>query len=170
MDNYVIPIYGLKEGMHEYNFEVDAEFFESFENADISGGDLKVMVNLDKKSQFMKLDFHIRGTLRTTCDRCLDEFDFPLDIREKLFVRFGDESVEISDNVIVISREESRLSIAQYIYEFSALALPVKRMHPVDANGQSGCNSEMIRKLNEHLSSHKGETDPRWDALKKFMK
>ena len=72
--------------------------------------------------------------------------------------------------LIVIPREESRLNIAQYIYEFTALTLPVKKMHPMDANGNSGCNVEMIRKLNEHISNRKGDSDPRWDALKNLMK
>ncbi len=170
IDDYVVPIYGLKEGRHEYEFEADAQFFEYFENADIAGGELSIRLTLDKKVQFLQLEFHISGAIRTTCDRCLDEFDFPVEIDEELYVRFGEESGEISDNVVIIPKEESRLNIAQYIYEFTALTLPVKKMHPMDANGNSECNVEMIRKLNEHISNRKGDSDPRWDALKNLMK
>ncbi len=169
-DDYVIPIHGLKEGKHEYVFEANAQFFEYFENPDITGGDIRISLVIDKKVQFMQLLFHIRGTLRTTCDRCLEEFDFPVDIEEELFVRFGEEAGDISDEVIIIPREESRLDIGQYIYEFSALALPVKKVHPVDDEGRSGCNREMIERINEHLSDRKPDNDPRWDALKNLMK
>ena len=170
MDVYEIPIYGLKEGKHVYDFEAGAQFFENFENPDITGGDLKIMLVLDKKVQFLKLDFSIQGILRTICDRCLDELIFPVSINEELFVHFGEDMQEISDKVIVIPREESRLNISQYIYEFSALALPVRKTHPVDSNGNPGCNREMIDRINEHLSSRKNDTDPRWDALKNLMK
>jgi len=170
MDHYALPIHGLKEGKHEYEFEADAQFFEYFENADITGGDLKITLILDKKSQFMQLDFHINGYIRTICDRCLDDFDYPVNIHEQLFVRFGEDAGEISDNVIVIPREESRLNVAQFIYEYSALALPVGKTHPDTAKGQPGCNPEMIEKLNEHIRHPEEGTDPRWDALKNLNK
>jgi uncharacterized protein len=49
--------------------------------------------------------------------------------------------------------------------------LPFRRVHPEDENGDPACNPEMIRKLEEHLGKqeYKDQTDPRWDALKRFI-
>ncbi len=168
LDEYTIPYHGLSQGIHEYDFEVEKRFFEHFENPDIPGGEVTVKLKINKKSAFMELDFHIVGFLSVVCDRCLDVFDSDMDLREKLFIRFGDEEEEESDNVIVLPREETRLNIAQYIYEFSVLNLPVQKIHPEDNNGNSQCNKEMLRKLDQYQANEEDKMDPRWDALMKL--
>lgn len=168
MDDYMIPYYGLSNGIHEFDFEAGDKFFEHFENADILGGKLEIHLILDKKPGFMELDLDMKGYLRVVCDRCLDDFDFSIRSDQKLFVRFGDISEEQSDNVIVIPREETRLNIAQYIYEFAALSLPVQKLHPEDAAGNTKCNKKMIGKLEQLKSRNENEIDPRWEALLKL--
>lgn len=168
MDDYTIPFYGLKEGIHAYNFEIEDWFFEFFDNPDLPGGSLKVLLSLSRKASFLELEFNFKGYLTLVCDRCLDEFKYPVDFEQKLFVRFGDESEEQSDNVVVIPREEARLNVAQYIYEFAALNIPVKKVHPEDEEGNGTCNQEMIKKLDQHQGNSEEFIDPRWEALKNF--
>ncbi len=169
-DEYEIPISGLKDGIHDYGFEIKTVFFEYFDNPDLPGGNLNLKLSLQKRPQFLELDFHLTGVLNLVCDRCLDVFDFDVEINEKLFVRFGEDFEELDDNIIVIPREESRLNIAQYIYEFAALSIPFKKVHPDKPKGKPGCNPEMIKKLNEFNIAEKklinNDTDPRWDKLK----
>ena len=57
----------------------------------------------------------ITGTVQLTCDRSLDEFDQPLDIREQLLVRFGDEAKELDDNVLQITPDTQSLPLAQHL-------------------------------------------------------
>ncbi|MBE0655145.1 MAG: DUF177 domain-containing protein [Bacteroidales bacterium] len=170
LDDYLIPFYGLKEGIYDYQFSAGDDFFELFENPDIHGGNLTVLLTLYRKNQFLELTFRITGYLNITCDRCLDDFNHPVDVENLLIVRFGEDNEEISDTVLIISRDETRLNIAQYIYEFAALALPVQKIHPEDENGNSECNPEMINRLNNLYPGDKGKndsiTDPRWDILK----
>lgn len=167
MDEYLIPFFGLKEGKYDYEFEAGDKFFELFENPEIHGGNLKVYLQLYRKSTFLELEFKIQGTLSVTCDRCLEEFDHEIFSRNELFVRFGDEFEEISDTIIIIPREESRINVAQYIYEFAVLALPMQKFHPEDSNGKPLCNREMIAKLDKLSPREKEQhSDPRWDALK----
>ena len=166
MDDYTIPFYGLKEGVHAYNFEIDNWFFEFFDNPDLPGGKLKVLLSLFRKPSFLELEFSFKGQLSLICDRCLDEYDYPIEFDQKLFVRFGEEDEEQSNDVVVIPKEETRLNIAQYIYEFSALSIPVKKVHPDDENGNGTCNQEMIKKLEQHQRDSEEYTDPRWEALK----
>jgi len=170
LDEYDIPIHGLKDGIHNYSFEIKTGFFEYFENPDLPGGNLSLTLGLSKRPQFLEFDFHLSGYLSLLCDRCLEQFNYEVQVTEKLFVRFGERFEELDDNIIVIPREESRFNIAQYIYEFSVLSIPYKKVHPEDKNGQSGCDPEMIKKLNELRAEDKkntnNEIDPRWDKLK----
>lgn len=167
IDEYLIPFYGLKEGIYDYEFEAGNDFFELFENPDVKGGDLKINLILNRRAQFLEFRFNIAGSLTVSCDRCLEEFEFDTLTENELIVRFGEGFEEISDTVIIIPRDETRFNIAQYIYEFSVLSLPVQKVHPVREDGIPGCNKEMLRKLeNLHLREEEDNTDPRWDALK----
>jgi uncharacterized metal-binding protein YceD (DUF177 family) len=167
MDEYEIPIHGLTEGIHNYSFDIKASFFEYYNNPDLPGGHLKVDLCLNKKAQFLEFDFQLTGALDLVCDRCLEVFPFNIDLEEKLFVRFGNKFEELDDNIIVIPREESRFNISQYLYEFAALSVPYKKVHPETTNGKSGCDPEMIKRLNELKVEEKIDViDPRWDKLK----
>jgi len=167
---YVIQFAGLKEGRHEFEFDVDDSFFEQFESSEIKKGKLAVRVILDKNRQVLEMGFFIQGTVQSICDRCLDELDLPLQYQGKLFFKFGEESYELTDEIIILSSSEYKINISQYIYEFIHLALPYRKIHP-DINGASGCNSGMIQKL-ESLMNH--ETREKnynysWDKLKEII-
>jgi uncharacterized metal-binding protein YceD (DUF177 family) len=166
---YVIPFTGLKEGRHEFGFDVDDSFFEHFESSEITEGTLYVNVILVKKQQVLELDFDINGQVKTVCDRCLDEFYFPLAYQGKLFFKFGEESYELTDEIIILAASEHEINISQFIYEFIHLALPYRRIHP-DINGVSGCNSEMIQKLYELRTDDKRNAGQSvtWDKLKEI--
>jgi uncharacterized protein len=170
MDEFEIPIHGLKEGIHKYEYKIESGFFEYFKNPDLPDGKVNVCLSINKRPQFLELDFEIIGKLCLICDRCLEMFDFEVNVKNKLFIRFGIKFEEIDDNVIVIPREESRISIAQYIYEFTALSIPYKKVHPDNEKGKTTCNPEMIKKLNELKVEENyiknDNTDPRWDKLK----
>jgi len=167
---YVIQFAGLKEGRHEFEFDVDDSFFEQFESSEIKKGKLAVRVILDKNRQVLEMGFFIQGTVQSICDRCLDELDLPLQYQGKLFFKFGEESYELTDEIIILSSSEYKVDISQYIYEFIHLAIPYRKIHP-DINGASGCNSGMIQKL-ESLMNH--ETREKnynysWDKLKEII-
>jgi uncharacterized metal-binding protein YceD (DUF177 family) len=71
-----------------------------------------------------------------------------------------------------VNPNEHELDLMQYFLECICLSLPIKRIHPDDISGNSGCNSEMLNILNAHKSSttgEKSENDPRWDKLKDLL-
>jgi hypothetical protein len=46
----------------------------------------------------------------------------------------------------------------------------VKKVHPLNSEGNSGCDPKMIAKLNEHIITEESEIiDPRWQDLKKLL-
>jgi uncharacterized metal-binding protein YceD (DUF177 family) len=165
---YVIPFAGLKEGRHEFEFEVDDPFFEQFDASEIKQGKIDVNITLMKTLQLLELDFNINGKIRTICDRCLEEFDFPLAYHGKLFFKFGEKSYELTDEIIILAPAEHEINISQYIYEFIHLALPYRRIHP-DVNGESGCNSAMMQKLDAlRTDKIRSSENHAWDKLKEI--
>lgn len=167
---YIIQFAGLKEGRHEFEFDVDDLFFEQFESSEIKKGKLSVTVILDKNRQVFEMGFFIKGTVQCICDRCLDELDLPLQYQGKLFFKFGEESYELTDEIIILSSSEYKVDISQYIYEFIHLALPYRKIHP-DINGKSGCNSGMIQKLDSLTNNETREKkyNPSWDKLNEII-
>ena len=86
-------------------------------------------------------------------DRCLGEFDQPVENHARVIIKFGEEEEE-SDEIIVIPESETQINVAQLIYEFIALAVPIRHVHPDDENGNSTCDPNMIKKLEELRSPH----------------
>ena len=169
---YAIRISGLGDGEHDFLFELNESFFKAFEHPDIRDGVLDANVILDKKSGVLTLRLLVNGEVEVACDRCLDYFMTTITVEEKMFVRTGDTSEESPENVIIIDKEDHEIGIGQYLYEFIVLALPYKRVHPEDSEGNLTCNSEMLKKLEEHIVKNRDrndQTDPRWNALKDII-
>ena len=150
---------GLSSGNHRYVFEIDDTFFESFEYFETDKGRLTVILDLLKETGLMDLHFDIKGSLQLACDRCLKEFDQPVEGKFRLIIKFGDEYVEESDEVMVIPQTESRLNVGQFIFEYINLLLPLQHAHADSRD----CDQKIIEKLEEYS---KPQTDPRWEALK----
>ena len=72
---------------------------------------------------------------------------------------------------MIIPEKEHELDLSQILYEFIVLSLPYQCIHPVDNQGNSTCDPEMIKQLAMHSGSTKKQkqTDPRWDQLKHLM-
>jgi uncharacterized metal-binding protein YceD (DUF177 family) len=166
---YAIPISGLKEGRHTYDFRIGKEFFEHFEESDIKDGDLMVSVEAEKRSSHADLTILIAGTVSIPCDRCLGFFPHPLNCGNRLLIKFGRTFDDSDPDIITVPADENELDMAQYFYEYILLALPIQRVHPTDSNGKSTCDPGMLEKLKEHVVTEEEKSDPRWDELKKLM-
>jgi uncharacterized protein len=166
---FAIPISGLKEGRHYYDFEINKEFFDQFDDSEIKEGEIKAVINADKRATHIDFDIKISGFVRILCDRCLGEFLQPVDCENKLLVKFGKVHDESDPEIITIPVDENELDLKQYFYEYILLALPIQRIHPDDKNGKSTCDPEMLEKLQEHIVNEDKRNDPRWDDLKKLM-
>ena len=168
---YIIPFKGLKEGKHDYNFVVGNSFFEQFEFSEVNRGLVEVQVELIKHSQFLELQFDINGKITVFCDRCLEPFVTRISDHARLYVRFGEKTLEQSDDLLILAESENEVNLEQFIYEYIHLALPIQRIHP-EIDGTTGCNPEMVEKLNAHnaVDQYKTSEDPRWEKLKGLIK
>ena len=170
LKQYCIPVKELKQEVYSFDFYVNEKFFELFENSEIKKGNADVNITLKKNSQNIILEFDIIGSVNVMCDRCLDYFDLPIKINEKLFFVFSNEHKSSSHDFIILNLNENEINIAQYIYEFITLSLPIKKIHPNDEFGNSTCNKEMLNKLNMLTYKEETEIDPRWNKLKNLIK
>jgi uncharacterized metal-binding protein YceD (DUF177 family) len=166
---YAIPVSGIKEGDHLFEFEIKKAFFDLFEESEIKEGELIVVAEIEKSPSHLDLNIRISGKVRICCDRCLEMFDHPVDCENRLLVKFGNKKDESDPEVIAIARDEHELDLKQYLYEFIHLALPIKRLHPDDAKGMSTCDPVMLQKLKEHLVEEETGNDPGWDKLKNLI-
>lgn len=171
LSQYTLPFSGLSEGKHLFDFEINDRFFAEFETSEVAKGDLKVLVELEKRSTHLRLTFSIKGIVQLICDRCLENFSYALESTRELLVKFSDEPVEDEAELIYLHPTDFQVEIAQYIYEFVILSLPIRRIHPDGEDGESLCDPVMIKKLEElryHGKSSDELEDPRWKELKKF--
>lgn len=168
-DSYAVRISGLGEGDHDFSFELDRQFFALFERAEIENGRILARVVLEKKHGVMALHFSLDGEVEVVCDRCLEPFYTGIKTSQDIFVRTGENPEEIGDDVVVIGKDDHEIEVGQFMFEFIVLALPFRKVHPEDGQGNSQCNPEMLARLNAHKTNEKDpqdHTDPRWDVLK----
>jgi len=168
---YIIPLGGLKEGHHSFDFEIGNKFFEEFEESEIKEGSLKAYVEMEKRSSHLDLMIRIAGSVMISCDRCLEMFSRAVECENRLIVKLGKSISDDDPDILSLPSDENELNLMQHFYEYIHLALPIKRVHPVNKDGKSTCNPDMLKKLNEHLVNDENDVtiDPRWDDLKKLM-
>lgn len=176
LSKYDIAFKGLKEGKHQFEFEIDDKFFEKFENSEVTKGELLGNVEINKQSTLMILEMAVEGTVELLCDRCLENYGQAVNNQSKMYIKFGAEAEDLNDDVLVLPLEENQINVAQYLYELIILGLPIKHVHPDDENGDSTCNPEMLDKLNEYLVEEVDDDeetdepiDERWSELKKLL-
>ena len=118
-EGYSIAYRGLKNGTHEFRFEVGKPLFKAFESSEIKDGRCVVEV-----------------------DRCLEDCRVPIDFEGQLLVKFSDEPREYDGEVLWLLPGEDEVDLSQYIYESIVLSLPYQRVHP-----EGECDPEMLKRF-----------------------
>lgn len=167
MERYRINILGLSLNLHHFQYEIGNDFFSKYGSGLVSEGSFKVDVGLDKHETFLEVVFSIQGTVKLTCDRSLDEFDYPIHVNTKIIFKYGDEDKEISEDVVMIHRGTETLELGQFIYEFIALAIPMKKLHP-RFQDEPDDEGKIVYTSDTDKIKEEEEIDPRWEKLKKL--
>lgn len=162
--DYNIDIFKLANRAHQYDFDFDDSFFDLFEDALVSKGNGNVSLVLLKSDTFMELKFEILGKVELVCDRSLEPFWFDLKLSNKLLLKFGEDWEEISDEILIMPRDEQTINVAQFIYEFIGIAIPMKKLHPKFDNEDD--NDEFIYSSEDTDEPGDTNVDPRWKKLK----
>ena len=179
-DLYKVDLKSMKQDVQEISYLLDNQFFANIESEDIQKGKVNILLTVTKTLDVFNLTFKINGTVTIPCDRCLDDMDYPIETTARLIVKFGKDYAEESDEIVIIPESEGVINLAWFLYEFIALAIPIKHIH---APGK--CNKQMTSKLKKHTAKaeddaddfddvelgdddSEADIDPRWDALREL--
>lgn len=139
---YSIAYKGLKNGLHEVDFDVDGALFKAYESKEIKDGRCKVHVDIDKSDTQLILDVTIDGHVVCECDRCLEDCTIPVHFDGRLTVFVSDHQGEYDGDYMWVSPDEEDINLMQYIYESIVLSLPYRRVHP---DGE--CDPDMMARF-----------------------
>lgn len=171
---FEIAFVGLKPGIHEYDYTISDRFFERFQQQDFRNCKANVRLLLDKKNSFMLLKFEIGGTLEVTCDRCNNNLPLELWDEFNITVKMVDDP-EIMNNqeddpdIYYISRGESHIDVADWIYEFINLSIPMQKSCGFEKMDGPHCNPaalDLLKKMESEETEKK--ENPIWKGLEKF--
>jgi len=170
-----IAFVGLKPGLHEFNYEVDDKFFANYKETDFTNCHATIKLTLEKNTSFMMLNFEIGGSVNVICDRCGNTLPMDLWDEFKLVVKQVDNPEEMNQteedaDVFYISRTESHLHLADWIYEFVLLSIPNQRMCKEEEMGGPQCNKEVLAMLKKMQSAAGENNHPLQKGLEKFKK
>jgi uncharacterized metal-binding protein YceD (DUF177 family) len=171
---FEIAFVGLKPGVHVYEYRIEDKFFAPYGQQDFTHCQADVKLTLDKTTGFMQLRFDIGGTVDVTCDRCGNPLPVQLWDEFHVLVKMVDNPDEMNaqeddPDVYYISRGESHLYVADWIYEFINLSIPLQKMCKEEEKGGPGCNKEVLEKLKEMEAGARKETpNTVWKGLDKF--
>lgn len=168
-----IQFSGLKTGCYEYEYMLDDAFFSSFENEELSQGTVRFMVKLEKTERLLMINFSFSGIMKAECDRCLGEMEVPVEGEEILCVKFSDTETSDREDEVILPTSAYKIDIAQWMYEYVAVAMPMQHVHPDDEEGNPTCDQEMLQYItgvadeetDEDKVSTPNEVDPRWAKL-----
>jgi uncharacterized protein len=182
MKEYGIAFKGLKDGEHLFEYRLGNAFFEMFEQPQIETGDLKATVTLLKSSRMLELIFSIEGEVGVLCDRCLSDLNTPVKFDGTMYVNFGEEYDEPTEEIIVLPHESHSINVARFMYEFIVVSLPIRHVHPANEDGTPGCDPDMLEQLDQYLVDEETQPeseqddenedesiDPRWGELRKLI-
>ena len=169
LSQFKINFSSLKEGKHNFNFNIDNKFFNFFKNNDFNDCNINCELLLNKKSNHLKLDFKSIGKINLNCHVSNEPFDYDHNSKMELIVKFGPEFNNENDELIILPIGSNEINISQQLYEMIILSLPIKIAHPGVENGT--LETETLKKLKdfESFKTNKQRTDPRWDKLKDLI-
>lgn len=168
-NKYTIPLRELEVGMYQFEFDLDDEFFSSFEGGEVQHGDVTAVLDVERHNNLMLINFSFDGEVEVICDRCLEAFFIPVESEFGLSVRFSalmaeqgadiDVEDETEEDIMFVDPADDELDLATYMYESVCLSLPIQRVHPNDENGNTLCNPEMMKYIQQTVSSKEDDLD-----------
>lgn len=171
LKQYKIPFSGLAGGKHDFEFDIDDEFFSFFEYSLVKQVDLKANVSLVKQENMLVVNFLIEGTIKLTCDVCLSLIDTPIRLEERLLVKFSREDWDDeTEEVVVLSKQDHELDLVNILYEYINVSVPL--FVKCDPSIGQNCDTDMLNRIEKESDFpndiESSDIDPRWEILKKI--
>ena len=152
MDTYKIDLLSSGLGGKTFEYEIGDDFFAEIGGL-IQRGSIHTTVVCLSAGSVYKFQIHSIGTIIVPCDRCLADLELRIETADDLNVKLGSEYADDGDCVIV-PESEGYLDLAQFIYEFIALSMPMACCHE-----PGKCDDAMMHELSRHQSTRSGFED-----------
>lgn len=170
---YEIAFVGLKPGMHVYEYRIEDMFFVPYGEQDFENCLANIKLSLEKNTGFMQLKFDIDGSLDVNCDRCGNTLPMQLWDEFNIIVKIVDDPEVMNEqeedpDVYYIARGESHLYLADWIFEFVNLSIPLQKMCKESEMGGAKCNKEVLEKLRKMEEEVQKDSNTVWKGLDKF--
>lgn len=170
---FEIAFVGLKQGVHEFQYEVNDQFFEEYGEQDFVNTKATIKLALEKNNNFMILRFAVGGKTDTTCDRCGNELPLQLFDDFTMTVKMSDDpelmnEQEEDPDVTYISKGESHIDVKDWIYEYVSLSVPMQKTCEYEQMDGPNCNPAAKELLTQMRAEAEKKENPLWKGLEKF--
>jgi len=157
----------LAQGEHEFSYLLDTDFFLENGTNLVDGGEVNVLLTVEKASNQLDLLFEITGELFVTCDNCLSHLIYPIEGESKVYVKFAEKSDFTDDEILYVHFDEYKLDLHEMLYDFALLQLPMRKLC-VDSSNRDSCEESTTKRMNENTSNT--EVHPELEKLKRLIK
>ena len=163
-----ISLIGLAEGLHALNFvEKLAEL--GVEDQPYLHEDIKIQIDLEKRSPhyFLKNRVQVRG--RFACDRCAEEFERTVSGESRTVFSSDKEMAATNevDDIHYLAPDAKEIDLTDEMRETILLAVPMKILCVEDCRGLcAGCGANLNT---ESCRCAPPLADSRWEALRKLL-
>ena len=117
----LVKFSGLKEGIHNFSFDIGNKFFESFEYDDFIDVDITTKLKLEKKTNMLNLDFFFSGKLKVSCDLTMEPFYIDIKTDYSVIVKFAENKDSTDDKIIFLSANTSSIDVSNIIFEITKI-------------------------------------------------
>lgn len=152
LDTYKIDLLDSQIQGKCFEYEIKDSFFAAIDGL-VQRGNIHTHVECVSVGTIFKFNIQSAGTVIVPCDRCLADLELRIETADVLNVKLGDDYSDEGD-CVVVPEAEGYIDLAQYIYEFIALSMPITCCHE-----PGKCDYEMMQELSKHQSTRSGQED-----------
>lgn len=150
MNTYKIDLYSHDLKGKTFEWDADDDFFAAIDGL-VQRGKIHVTAECVSAGAIYKFMIHIVGTVIVPCDRCLADLELRIDTADELAVKLG-EDYDDDGECVVVPEAEGCIDLAQFIYEFVVLSMPITCQHE-----PGKCDDAMMQTLSEHQAARSGQ-------------
>lgn len=133
---------------------------------------VKLHVEFVKMLNSIQLSFRASTKLMLTCDRSLEDFEYPVEVSYKILFKPDAEPEEDALQALrPLNTSSNTINIEEEVRDSILLSLPIKKLHPrfVDADGSETPFFESFSDYDEYDDfDDDAPADDRWEALRKL--
>ena len=152
METFKIDLLSSQLEGKTFDYEIGDDVFAKIDGL-IQRGNIHSTVKCLSAGAIFKFQIHSVGTVIVPCDRCLSDLELRIETTDVLSVKLGDEFADDGD-CVVVPESEGYLDLAQFIYEFIVLSMPIACCHE-----PGKCDDSMMQELSRHQSTRSGGED-----------